>query len=308
MKQGRARILLRVSNVQDSLAFYTDQLGWELLELAEEGCAALLRIGGVQDKAVLVLDLGTHDERDLAYKQEGEQSENEVPFQRHLNRWLQPNYTTPHPGSLVYIGIPSVTELKKGLHVKGCSTAMTSREEPGHIRELLVPTIDGYTLVYWEELFPSHTDIIEMYESGVGELEKAIDGLTEVQLSFIEMTGKWSIREQVLHLIDLELIAMHKVKFALAEPGRMYRGNSFQPDDWQSGLHYAQRPVANEIQLFRAARQHILGLCRHLPDAMERTVRTSSREETVAQLLKMMAGHANHHVRAVKRIRERHSC
>ncbi|OCT16060.1 hypothetical protein A8709_10615 [Paenibacillus pectinilyticus] len=293
MKQGRARILLRVDNVLDSLSFYIDQLGWELQELADEKGAALLRIGGVQDEAVLVSPSG----------ESGAVERDEDPIASYLNRWLQPNHTTPPKGSLVYIGIDSVAEMETSLRAIGCRMPMQNFEEPGHIRELHVPTDDGYTMVYWEELFPSHAEIMAMYETGVSELEKAIAGLSETELSCTEKPGKWSIREHVLHLIDLELVAMHKVKFALAEPGRMYQGNAFKPDDWQSGLQYAYRPIATEVMLFRATRAHIIGLCKHLPDALERTVRTTNREETVAQLLKMMAGHANHHVRAVNRIR-----
>ncbi|WNR45032.1 DinB family protein [Paenibacillus roseipurpureus] len=175
---------------------------------------------------------------------------------------------------------------------------------PGHIRELKVPTEDGYTLVYWEELFPSHDEILDMFGSGAGELERSIRDLSEARLSLSEHPGKWSIREHVLHVVDLELVTMHKVKFALAEPGRTYQGNAFQPDDWQLGLAYSERTIADEVLLFRAARQHVLGLCKHLPGAMSRTIRTPHREESVAQLLKMMGGHASHHVRAIHRIRE----
>lgn len=289
MEQGRARLLLRVENLPESLSFYIKQLGWVLLELAEEKRAALLRIGGTQDEAVLL-----HTEEALSQ------------MQATLDRWLLPNYMTLRPAGLVYVGVASVADMELCLRSNGCCAELTSREEPGHIRELLVPTIDGYTLVYWEELYPTHEEIMALYEAGIDDLVEGIAKLSDEQLSYTEMPGKWSIREHVLHLIDLELIAMHKVKFALAEPGRMYQGNAFQPDDWQQGLQYAQRPIATEVHLFRATRQHIIGLCRHLPDALGRTVRTPNREENVAQLLKMMAGHAKHHIRVVERIRERH--
>jgi uncharacterized damage-inducible protein DinB len=284
-QQGRARILLSVSDLEASIAFYRSQLGWELLERAEACCAALLHIGDTADEAVLVV--------------EGCEA-NEV-----LNHWLRPNYSAAQAGGFVYIGVASVADVESKLLARGFQQTIWGQESV-HIRERHVPTIDGYTLAYWEELFPSHTEIIKMYEAGVDELHQAIDGLSDAQLNLREVHDKWSIREHVLHLIDLELITLHKVKFALAEPGRMYTGNSFQPDDWHQGLHYAQRPIAAEVLLFGAVRQHIIGLCKYLPDALERTIRTTSREETVAQLLKMMAGHANHHLRAIERICELH--
>ncbi|CAN7198077.1 DinB family protein [Paenibacillus sp. LjRoot153] len=286
-QSGRARVLLRISNLEASIAFYRSQLGWELLERDEVCCAALLHMGDTADEAVLVV--------------EGCEANGA------LNRWLRPNYSVAEAGSLVYIGVASVADVESNLIARGFQQAIGSQESE-HIRERHVPTIDGHTLVYWEELFPTDAEILGMFEVGATELECAITELSEAQLSLKEHPDKWSIREHVLHLIDLELVTMHKVKFALAEPGRMYQGNYFQPDDWQQGLAYAERPIRNEVQLFRAARGHILGLCKHLPDALFRTIRTSNREESVAQLLKMMAGHAKHHIRAVLRIREKHGC
>lgn len=288
METGRAAILLRVDDLEASLSFYIDQLGWGLVELAEVGRAALLRIDGTKEEVVLLA------------------GETSAPV---LTHWLRPNYTSSRDGGLIYIGVASVDAIEAKLRSHGCRDSMLSREESGHIRELLVPTLDGYSLVYWEELFPTDAEILGMFEMGAAELERSIAELSEEQLSHTEQPGKWSIREHVLHIIDLELVAMHKVKFALAEPGRTYQGNSFQPDEWHIGLAYAyERPITNEVHLFRAARWHILGLCKHLPDALSRTIRTSNREENVAQLLKMMAGHADHHIRAVWRIREKHGC
>jgi predicted enzyme related to lactoylglutathione lyase len=284
-QSGQARLLLSVSNLEASIAFYRSQLGWKLLERDEACCAALLHIGDTADEAVLVVE---------GYSANGG-----------LNRWLGPNYSAAQAGSLVYIGVASVADVESNLLARGFQQAIGAQESV-HIRERHVPTIDGHTLVYWEEQFPSHIEIMKMYEVGVEELDKATDGLSDAQLNLREVHDKWSIREHVLHLIDLELVTLHKVKFALAEPGRMYTGNSFHPDDWHRGLYYAQRPISAEVLLFGAARHHIIGLCKYLPDALDRTIRTTSREETVAQLLKMMAGHANHHLRAVERICELH--
>lgn len=292
MNHGKAKLLLEVDNLQKSVTFYTKQLGWELVEAAPEGHAALLCIW-LNDEAVLI-------QRGQLTKEGHELQE------AYLTRWLQPMSSSPKEGDLVYIGVSSVNEVEKSLQKLGWNE-LRKEEETGHIRKVFVPAIDGYTFVFWEELFASDDEIMKMYANGIDELECAVDGLSDEQLNLTEATGKWSIREQVLHLIDLELVTIHKVKFALAESGRTYQGNSFSQDDWSVSLHYATRPITYEVQLFRSLRQHILGLCEYLPGALERKViTTNNREESVARLLKMMAGHARHHVRAVERIRELH--
>ncbi|WP_189015700.1 DinB family protein [Paenibacillus marchantiophytorum] len=278
MKASQARLLLKVEQLEASISFYTDQLGWHLVEQADaEHAAVLLQI--VEDYRVVVTEHGCSAD------------------------WLQPKPSCPKPGDLVYIGVASVNEVHQFLLDQGVPN-LRKEEDPGHIRKLFVPTPDGYLLVYWEELSASNEEILAMYHGGITELEAAVAHLSEEQLNLQEAPGKWSIREQVLHVIDLELVTIHKVKFALAEPGRSYTGNSFSQDDWSVGLRYASRPIHDEVLMFRALRQHILNLCACLPGALGRTVVTSKdREETVAKLLKMMAGHASHHIRAIWRIR-----
>lgn len=293
MEHSGAKLLLQVDDLQASIAFYTKKLGWELLERAASGPVALLRI--IIDYDVVLIQRNP--------------STQHVPkeLEAYLSRWLQPKYSSPKVDDHIYVGVSSVNAVEQSLQAKDCK-GLRKEENPGHLRKLFVPDIDGYTFVYWEELIATNAEIIEMYAAGADELESAIAGLTEEQLSLAQVPGKWSIREQVLHLIDLELVTIHKVKFALAEPGRAYQGNSFSQDDWSTGLDYHNRPIHTEVQLFRALRQHILGLCGHLPDALERTVITKDREDSVARLLKMMAGHAKHHIRAVQLIREQHGC
>ena len=165
METGRARILLRVENLEASLSFYIDQLGWGLVELVDGVEAALLRIGGTKEEAVLLAG----DASALI-----------------LNHWLKPNYTSSRAGGLIYIGVTSVDVIEERLRSHGCRADMLGREEPGHIRELFVPTMDGYTLVYWEELFPTDAEILGMFEVGATELERAIAELSESQLSLKE--------------------------------------------------------------------------------------------------------------------------
>ncbi|MEC0270382.1 DinB family protein [Paenibacillus anseongense] len=293
MADNGAKLLLQVDDLQASIVFYTQQLGWELLERAASGPVALLRITSDYDAVLIQQTLSaqllTEAQTELAAG------------------WLQNKYASPKKGDLIYVGVASVNAVEASLQAKGCKE-LRKEENPGHIRKLFVPDVDGYTFVYWEELPATHAEIVEMYAAGADELESAIAGLTEEQLNRSQAPGKWSIRQQVLHLIDLELVTLHKVKFALAEPGRAYQGNSFSQDDWSIGLDYRNRSIHAEVQLFRAMRQHILGLCEHLPNALERTVTTKERKESVALLLKMMAGHAKHHIRAVNEIRDLHDC
>ncbi|MEW9702398.1 DinB family protein [Paenibacillus sp. SI8] len=284
MEVGKARLLLKVASMRSSLDFYRDQLGWELLDTdVGEGHVML----SILPDYLVVLTEAAHSE-----------TYHEIS----LSKWLADNAHRPSHGDSFYIKATSVSQVEQQLRGRGLEN-FAYEVDPGSVRKLYVPTPDGYRVIYWEELFPTDAEVMNMYERGAAELEAAIQGLSDVELDQAEAPGKWSIRQQVLHMIDLELVTVHKVKFALAESGREFVGNGFSQDTWCAGLDYANRPIESELAMFRAVRQHIIGLCKHLPGALQRTVITSNCEESVAKLLKIMSGHATHHIRVINRIR-----
>jgi hypothetical protein len=212
---------------------------------------------------------------------------------------------SPKLGDSFYIGVSSIQTTLSVLLQNGIQD-YRSEENPGFIHNLFVPVIDGYTAVFWEELFLSNQEIFQLYSQSPSELEQALAGLSEEDLDVTLSPGKWSIRQNVLHLVDLELVAMHKVKFALAESGRTYTGNPFSQDVWASGLDYKHRSIEAEVELFRAVRKHIIQMCEQLPEAMDRFVVTSGKQETAGRLMKMMDGHIRHHLRTISKIVQVH--
>ncbi|MCL6600342.1 MAG: DinB family protein, partial [Alicyclobacillus macrosporangiidus] len=120
--------------------------------------------------------------------------------------------------------------------------------------------------------------------------------------------GKWSIRETVLHLVDSDVTTVITMKFALAEPGRIFTRSPYNPDKWAEGAAYARRTIHVEVQLFSLMRQHILGMCHVLPDALDRTVvRENGEVVSVRFLMKLLAGHAMGHINQILETRRVHN-
>jgi|GEM_PF-1850947 len=281
-----ARLVLPVASVREALGFYERGLGWRLLWLDAAERAALLQMTAEPGDIALLL---------AADADSGKQPEDAT--------WPAAAQAAQRliAGASFYIGVPAVADIAG--HLRGQGIACVDDEDPGFLRKLLVPTPEGYTAVYWEELFPPDDELLDMYARGAAELQEALAGLPNSVLTRPEAPGKWSIAAHVLHVVDLELVAVHKLKFALAESGRAYTGNAFSPDDWSAGLDYGSRSPQAELRLLGALRDHVLGLCRSLPGALQRTVVSAGRVETAAGLLKAMAGHSAHHLRAIRRIR-----
>lgn len=305
---GKAGLVLVVGDVGQAVRFYSEVLGWAVVGEAggnkaeanetnaggsgpggscavlvmPDGRRAILTGGGLEREA----------ERRLAEAGEGA--------------------VQAEPADRVYIRLPasfgSLDALKRRAEAVGA--VVTDDVEPHCWRMLTVGTPEGYQFVYWREEELTDEQLLALFVSGPDKLEASLAGLREDELDLSIAPGKWTIRQQVLHLVDLELAAAHKLKFILADaaPGRPYASSRFEQDAWAEGMRYAERPIAVEVGLFRLLREHIAAICRHLPDAMRRSVvLASGRTETAGQLMKSMYAHANTHVRRIAEIRERHS-
>jgi hypothetical protein len=286
--QNKAKLHLQVKRISDSVTYFARYLGWTLVERMDHAVLMFIMPG-------FLVVLSESNSNIL-----GDPNIPSIPSIP--DKWLDTVVHSPKSGDSFYIGVTSVQSTLSSLLRYGIDDYRIE-EDPGFICNLFVPVIDGYTVVYWEELFLTNDEILQLYDQGANELEHAIDGLSEEDLDVCLSPGKWSIRQNVLHLVDMELVTMHKLKFALAESGRKYIGNSFSQDAWTAGLDYKIRSIGAEVELFKAVRKHIVQMCKHLPDAMDRFVVASGKHETAGRLMKMMHGHVRHHLRTITKIR-----
>ncbi|QRG68538.1 DinB family protein [Brevibacillus choshinensis] len=224
-----------------------------------------------------------------------------------LSEYLADRCDAPQPGQSLYLGAPD------GFHAY--RDRLLAREDAqGAWYETewgweKLTTVDptGYVLTFWGGRTLTDEQILHYYDIGCERLQAALAGLEEHQLDLVRSPGKWSIRQLVLHLVDSEATSLAMAKFALAEPGRDFNGNAYDPDVWAAGLDYAGRSIAAEVALFGAIRSHMSGLLRHLPAAWDRSVRLSSGQTvTVRQRIEPLMGHALHHIEQIWETRRAH--
>jgi catechol 2,3-dioxygenase-like lactoylglutathione lyase family enzyme len=286
----KAKIVLESAGLEIAESFYCGVLGWER-EAAKppgggKGHAWLLMPDG---ELALLVDSDKAGKGEVGTDQEAGASRIK-------------------PGDRFYIRITeaygSLDPLKR--RAEAVRAVDGDELEPNCWRTLSLRTPEGYKIAYWQEFEASEEDIVAMYAAGPDRLEAALAGLNEDGLDEAIAPGKWTIRQQVLHLVDLELAAAHKLKYIVAdpEPGRAYVSSRFGQDAWAEGMRYDRRPIATEVALFRLLREHILIVCSHIPGALHRSVVVGGgRTETALRLMKSMAGHANAHIRRIADIR-----
>ncbi|GGE07469.1 hypothetical protein GCM10011571_05940 [Marinithermofilum abyssi] len=180
---------------------------------------------------------------------------------------------------------------------------MLLEETPGIEQTLLVPDPDGYTVAFRESLRMSDEDVIALYRKGPDLLDGAIMGLREDDLNLLVEEDEWTIRQTVLHMVDFDLEMTQRIKWALAEPGREYKLPLFDPDDWAETLDYANRPIQAEVATFRLIRDHVLTICEHLPDALDRSLVSEQGTVEVRTMMQVVAETAREHIQNILRTR-----
>ncbi|MEJ8548246.1 DinB family protein [Brevibacillus borstelensis] len=224
-----------------------------------------------------------------------------------LSPYLTDVFDQPAPGQSMYLSAPSsFYEYRDRILAQMEGNAEWLETEWGWER-LSVTDPDGYVITFWGGRNLSDEQIIRYYDEAPARLRKALEGLNDQELDLSRAPGKWSIRQIVLHMVDSDATSLAMVKFALAEPGRVFHGNAYDPDVWAAGLDYAHRSIQAEVELFCAIRSHIGGLLKHLPDALDRTVSLSSGHTvSVRQRIEPLMGHALHHIRQILETRKVH--
>lgn len=128
-------------------------------------------------------------------------------------------------------------------------------------------------------------------------------GLTPEELRTPEAEGKWCVAEVLHHLADSELVWGYRLRRTLAEDHPSLQG--VDQDLWASRLRYADADVEQALDLFGALRVANLSLLEGATEAdLERCGQHEGRGlESVAEMMRLYAGHDLVHRRQLARIR-----
>ena len=131
-----------------------------------------------------------------------------------------------------------------------------------------------------------------------------LTGVFGEEEDFVPAPGKWSARQIVAHLADMELVAAHRFRQVIAEDHPTLV--AIDQDAWSANLDYARRKPKQSLETFRRLRAENFELLKALPEAaFERTGNhTENGSVTLLRLLEGYAGHAESHARQLQELRE----
>jgi len=145
---------------------------------------------------------------------------------------------------------------------------------------------------------------IHAFVQGSDQIRAAIKGLSPEELHALPIPGTWSIQQIVVHLLDSDLIATHRMKRIIAEENPLLIG--YDETRFAKSLFYDKEPLEEVLKLFELNRNQMARILRQLPDAAFERHGTHNERGTVrlGQLVEDYTGHVDHHLKFVKQKRE----
>jgi uncharacterized damage-inducible protein DinB len=146
-------------------------------------------------------------------------------------------------------------------------------------------------------------DAIEVLRSTPAAVQTALASLTERELSQPEAPAKWSIRHVVRHLADAELVWGYRLRLVLSQERPALTG--YDQDRWAERLHYEQASLDLALQEFHVLRRSNVQLIDAAsPGDLARVgVHAERGEESVAEMIRLCAGHDLLHLAQLARVR-----
>ena len=137
-------------------------------------------------------------------------------------------------------------------------------------------------------------------------IEIALEGLTEDDLNFRGGSNGWSIRENVHHVVESNLVACTIAIAAVGKGGITYDCSWMNPDRaWMERLGYTHAAVAPAIDALSGLCRYVAALLSAVPDALRCEVKflaapgTEPYVMTVEEMIRQEAEHARKHLQAV---------
>jgi hypothetical protein len=158
-------------------------------------------------------------------------------------------------------------------------------------------------------------ELIAKYGDCSDQLEAVLIGLSEINFDLKKSADGWSIREITHHIVDGDDMWKLFIKRAIGNPKGEHIFDWYwrvPQDEWARNWHYHERPIEPSLALFRANRGHIVQLLRHVPGALDKSLRVrwptdlGEQEVRVALVVDGQTQHVLAHIAEIREIREIH--
>ena len=149
------------------------------------------------------------------------------------------------------------------------------------------------------KLLPNDGQILKHLKENGKDTEKFFLAVPKNKLEFKYKTGKWTIKEILLHIIDDERIYSYRaLRFARGDKTSL---PGFDQEPYAINSEANERTIESLVKEFNTVRKATISLFTNLPDELLlRRGKANGYFVTVRALLYHLAGHELHHKNIIK--------
>ena len=142
-------------------------------------------------------------------------------------------------------------------------------------------------------------NLVKTLTAQIADVEAVFRGMPADRAGYAYAPGKWTLREQLGHLIDTERVFCYRATaFSRADPGQL---PGFDQDAWTPLGRYNERDITSVLDEWIAVRRATVAFAAALPDeAWDRTGIASGFPFTVRAAMWIIPGHVNHHFAKIR--------
>jgi hypothetical protein len=147
-------------------------------------------------------------------------------------------------------------------------------------------------------------DPLKVQKSTAKRLGKLVKPLSKKELKRRPEENKWSVAEILAHLADAELVCGWRLRLILSNSGTPI--GAYDQNAWAETFAYGDCDAYDSLRAFRFLRERNLQLLKSVPPKLWNNygMHAERGKETVAQVVRMFAGHDLNHIKQIEQIVE----
>lgn len=137
-------------------------------------------------------------------------------------------------------------------------------------------------------------DLLDLLKENFKETENLFDGVSETDGDYRYADGKWTLKEVLIHMIDVEhIMGCRALRIARNDKSAL---PSFDENEFVNNLDVSSRTVKDLMEEFTAMRKLTIEMFKHFDDAMlDRIGTVSGNNMSALALAYCIIGHETHH-------------
>jgi hypothetical protein len=145
-------------------------------------------------------------------------------------------------------------------------------------------------------------DPLKVQKSTAKKLDKLTRRLSNKEIRRRPAPGKWSVAEILAHLADAEVVGSWRIRQILGADGTPIQ--AYDQNVWAKTFRYEDRDPRESLKFFRVLRENNLLLLKSVPRKLweNHGMHAERGKETIAQIVRMFAGHDLNHLQQIEKI------